>query len=442
MLSVLARVIVCCIVFAWFVLDSLRCRFRYNLIKTSLLLGFLIIITAAVTILFLIPGYMLAGHTLFAVILWIVLAVAIFCTVIKGSFWESLFLILVVLNLYVNIVAIAKVIVNICGVSFSKTAFGALVTMAVLAAYLPFLWFLFSRLFKKIIEYNLNFSFWKMIWGLPALTYMIFYVKIINDYWRQPVKPGTEDLIFIVMWSFTTYALFWVTLQMLIQAYKGIFAAEEMKLAASQIKMQEEQYQRLLNDIADTARIRHDWRHHLLTLHCFAEKGEMESVRSYLKALLPTYVPDKEDRFCLNHIVNVILAHYITNAREQGVMVECRVDLPASIALPDTDLCIVFGNLLENGVTACASQTQDVKRLEIKAHMKGRQLVLMVKNTYGGRVEKRAGVYYSTKHGGPGIGISSVQNVAQKHGGHVKIDFDGKYFSVFALMNADDVPGT
>ena len=63
---------------------------------------------------------------------WILTAVAIFRIAIKGSFFEILFIVLMVLNLYVNIVAIAKVIVNSLSLNLPFSMVYALVVIGVL----------------------------------------------------------------------------------------------------------------------------------------------------------------------------------------------------------------------------------------------------------------------------------------------------------------------
>ena len=72
------------------------------------------------------------------------------------------------------------------------------------------------------------------------------------------------DILFTILWSFTTYALFWVTLQMIIQTHEGISAMEDTKRITMQLEMQKERYEKLLENIESTRRLRHDWRHHLM----------------------------------------------------------------------------------------------------------------------------------------------------------------------------------
>lgn len=292
--SIVLRVTFICTIFAFLVFIPLKSRYRYDSMKTALLISSLIGITGLITILFLTSGGLLSQYSNWGIILWICSAIFIFRLTIKGSYLEILFTVLVVLNLYVNIVAIAKIIVSDMKLGISPDVLFALTTVIIFIAYMPLLWNLFFKLYKKVIEFNIYFSFWKFIWIIPALTYAIFYVKIINDYWKNPVQSGTGEIMFSVFWSLTTYIFFWVTLQMLIHAYQGIAAVEQMKSVTSQLRMQEEQYKRLLDYIEKDSRNRHDWRHHLLMISGFAENGELGRLKEYLKKLMPEYAASNE----------------------------------------------------------------------------------------------------------------------------------------------------
>ena len=53
---------------------------------------------------------------------------------------------------------------------------------------------------------------------------------------------------------------------------------------------------------------------------------------------------------CKNHVADVILQHYAGMAQNHGIETEITVDLPEECGIADTDLCIIFGNLVERCV--------------------------------------------------------------------------------------------
>lgn len=436
------RVTITCLVFAYVVFIPLRSRYKRSALQTWVMVSLLIVVTVTVTILFLTSNRYFHRYSTFGILLWITSAVILFQMSVRCSRLETLFLVLVVLNLYVNIMVVSKVMGKVLHLPFSHELSKLIYAMAVLVLYIPLLHSLFMNLYRRVIERNVSSSLWRFIWVIPALTYLVFYVKFINDYWKKPIQMGTEDILFTILWSFTTYALFWVTLQMIVQTYEGISAAEQTKLIMLQLRMQKAQYEKLLENIEKTKRLRHDWRHHLMTLNGIAESGDIKEVQRYLKELIPEYGAGKDIILCRNHVVDVILQHYAGMAENSGIEMEVTADIPQDPGITDTDLCIIFGNLVENAAEACIGQKNGAKHIKVNSCMKGSQLIVMVKNTHGNMIDQRNGTFYSTKHEGEGVGLPSVRKVAEKYQGIMKAEYDELYFTAYVILNRrDEQPG-
>ena len=360
MACITLRVMCCCCVFAFFLFFSFKSRLRLGYWTSAALFLFDITVTAAVTILFLVPGSPLREYNIYGICLWLLVSVVVFRIVIKGSAFEILFIVLV--------------------------------------------------------------------------TYLIFYVKIVNDYWITGVHTGPGDVVFVILWSFATYAFFYVTLQMLIQAYKGITAVQQAETVSAQLTLQKEQYGKLLESIEKTSRLKHDWRHHLLSINGFVEAEDIKGLKEYVKELIPEYIEGKEISICRNHIADVILRHYAAAAEAAGIRLDISANLSEIPDVSDMDLCIIFGNLLENALEACNGMEDGAGHVEIQAEMRGKQLVLQIQNTYQRDVILKEGKYYSTKHSGVGIGLSSVEKVVDKYHGIMRVSFDGIIFKVQILL--------
>lgn len=434
LLSAVVRVGVPCIVFAFLVFSALRTRFRYGYFYTGLLVIALIVITIVVTIFFLTSGRFLVKYSTLGVILWLFSAIVIFRLAIKGSFFELLFVVLVILNLYVNIAAISRVILSVLGLSYHNALAYTLIRTLALMGSIPLLWIFLEKLYRRVIEFEIRFSFWRYLWVIPGLLYLIFFIKIVPDYWRRPTAANNADIAFVVLWAVVTYGVFCVTMLMLIQSYQSITAKQHSELIATQLKAQVSQYEKLLENTENTARMRHDWRHHLLSINGFAEAGQLEELQKYLKALSPDYLGGEEPPLCQNYVINVLLQHYGAIAKANHIAMTIAADVPKALAIADTDLCVIFGNLVENAVEACMRQQQGEKTITLKAEMNGKQLALLVKNTYQDAILFHDNVYNSTKREGAGIGLASVGRVVANHAGTMKISHTETHFKVSVLL--------
>lgn len=52
---------------------------------------------------------------------------------------------------------------------------------------------------------------------------------------------------------------------------------------------------------------------------------------------------------------------YLTQAKDEGIRVEVSLPLPKQLPVPESDVCVLLGNLLENALSACRklSPSQD-----------------------------------------------------------------------------------
>jgi sensor histidine kinase regulating citrate/malate metabolism len=110
-----------------------------------------------------------------------------------------------------------------------------------------------------------------------------------------------------------------------------------------------------------------------------------------------------------------------------------RVELPKIINISDTDLCIIFGNCIENAIEACR-RIKSEKFIKIKSKTINKILSITIDNSFDGSIKKAAGNYLSLKREGEGIGISSVKSVVRKYGESAQFDVKGNIFQVAIIL--------
>ena len=112
--------------------------------------------------------------------------------------------------------------------------------------------------------------------------------------------------------------------------------------------------------------------------------------------------------------------------------------IPQDAGLPDTEVSVLLGNLLENALDACRQEESADKRIIVRAGVEGGALCITVDNTYTGSLKlAEDGQLLSTKHNGPGLGTRSVQSIAQQHGGLCRLEVREGMFcaSVYCSRN-------
>lgn len=293
----------------------------------------------------------------------------------------------------------------------------------------------FNNMYYIIDENNLYHrqSFYWLSQALPAsgilinIGTIIFYRKVMRFrsvlffmlYMVVPFAAMAVQFMFygvtLVNVGITLTILF---LYIYVQTELTINFESTIKAINRQLALQGDYYKSLQSHIEETKKARHDLRHHLSVIQSYAAAGETEKLNGYLNEYVLSLPHDADIIFCENFAVNSLLCYYIGIAKSEGIQVDTRLELPADIGISDTDLCIIFGNCVENAIEACRKLTEG-KFIKINSRLTGKLLTITIDNSFNGEIKKEGDVFLSNKHEGKpsrGIGISSVKAVVQKYG--------------------------
>ena len=134
--------------------------------------------------------------------------------------------------------------------------------------------------------------------------------------------------------------------------------------------------------------------------------------------------------------VDALAGHYDHEARQLGVPVEWRLELPRQLPVPEADLCMMLGNLLENAFHASQKLPPEQRQVKVMARMLSPAMLgLLVENRYDGVLKRQQGTLHSTKHDGMGIGLVSIQTAVSRYGGSMTVETENCLFRVNILLN-------
>ena len=154
----------------------------------------------------------------------------------------------------------------------------------------------------------------------------------------------------------------------------------------------------------------------------------MEYLQEYASVITEE---EKRICYCRNMAVDAVIHFYAGELREKGIPFECDMMLPQNIGISDTDLCKIYGNLLENAVDAVKDLLPEHKPyVKMLTKVKNKKLLIEISNPYSNEIQRREKVFYSTKHEGFGIGTASVAEVVQRMGGYVVFNTKEGIFKV------------
>ncbi|HOP11746.1 MAG TPA: GHKL domain-containing protein [Oscillospiraceae bacterium] len=189
---------------------------------------------------------------------------------------------------------------------------------------------------------------------------------------------------------------------------------------------------------------RHDYRNHIQVMKVYLDDGETEKLGSYLEDLkldlnsVDTVVKTG------NTMIDAILNSKLSLAYKRDIDVSVKAVVPKDIGIPDIDLCVIIGNLLDNAMEACAKTDTDARpwmRIFIGV-LKG-QLYVSVSNSMTGDVQRTRksdenvpAMYATTKNGNTehGYGLIRIDDIAARHNGYVNRQHEDGVFATEVLL--------
>lgn len=213
-------------------------------------------------------------------------------------------------------------------------------------------------------------------------------------------------------------------------------SSSRLALARSQIAMQKEYYDSLTGQMNEIRGIKHDIRHFIRVISRLSEEKRYDELKRFLIEYSEKTETDPLPVFCENIVANSILGYYSLRAKEGSIPFHCACSIQRQLSMSDTDLCIVLGNALENAVEACGNLDNESTRfISAEARTINGQLLLKIENSYNGSLNIQDGDYISTKSGQfHGIGTQNIRKVVEAYGGFVKMEHNGKVFTLMAAF--------
>ena len=185
------------------------------------------------------------------------------------------------------------------------------------------------------------------------------------------------------------------------------------------LEMQESRYHAQQQYIAESARLRHDFRQQLHSLAEMAAAGNYEQLTEHLLGCVEE-LPRQPVHYCSNLQLNALFSYYASLMDDAQIRRNWKITLPSEMtfSITDMELCSLLGNILVNVWQGCQSVPPQNRYHELTVCVKHEtSLYIVSSNRFDGRIKKENGVYLSTRKNGSGIGLSSIATIAERHRG-------------------------
>ncbi len=258
-------------------------------------------------------------------------------------------------------------------------------------------------------------------------------VLIIYTFMRLALSYDVSRHFLLIILSVAALALVnTFSIIMLIRASRNAEIKAELSLMRNKAESEKKYYEESGRVYEETCRMRHDMKYRLSALRGLIDEGDTDKINKFFEE--SESLTEKRSTYV---VTNNRMLDYIINTKisanpdiEFIVTGECR-----SLAyIDDLNIAVLFGNMLDNALEACAANGEKLISISFKA-TNGYQTVIC-KNPIRTSVLKTNKNFKSTKKGKGmhGYGIKSMRMITDKYDGFLDFYEEGHFFCVQVVL--------
>lgn len=180
--------------------------------------------------------------------------------------------------------------------------------------------------------------------------------------------------------------------------------------------------------LEEMRRYRHDVKNLLHNIAVFINEGDYDHASQLLSevAALAEASASGVKRYADNSLLDTLLYEFDKACEARDIRLEASCFGSSALPLSLVELCRIFNNLSANALEACQKVEENKRWIEWRTMVKGRWLIMQVRNSCTENVRFENGALLSTKDhlSQHGYGVGNVKEIVELHGGSTHIDID------------------
>ena len=264
--------------------------------------------------------------------------------------------------------------------------------------------------------------------GSMFIAYRVFYTQyqmgIQGFYWKTMISIIILFCINVIIFNIIAQLSENLELQRKTAIYEKEFALLE-------------QYMHERENLMRDFRVkRHDLKHQMLNLLSLLQEHKYEKLELDLQNLAE--LKPFNELFIINtqnSFIDTLVNSKYTVAHEKGITFNVNIDVPVELPIAGEDLCVILGNALDNAIEACLRGKVENPCIMLKIIYDGENLIIIIKNTFDGKINK--GKYLTRKHDVQqhGMGIYSIKHTITKYKGTYNVEIKQNWYCLEIILH-------
>lgn len=238
---------------------------------------------------------------------------------------------------------------------------------------------------------------------LPAVYYIFDYsFTKLSDLLYSNNKTVVEFMGFIFCIAYLAFLLIYFREYEKKQEIKQYSELMEMQLLS--IEKESEQVKRSKQKLSI---LRHDMRHHLNIILTQLQNNNIEKAIDYIEEIGNIYDDTMITAYCQNEMLNSVISIYNARFIDMKITFNCNICIGEILPCPDTAICTILSNALENSMHALEEMTTEKKWANLTISEKKNHLLIQIENPIV-RIPKFVNGIPTSDKKGHGIGVKSI----------------------------------
>lgn len=195
-------------------------------------------------------------------------------------------------------------------------------------------------------------------------------------------------------------------------------------------KMEISRYKTMLWQYENQVNLRHDMKNHLISMSALSENRQWDKLKEYISKMYGTAITDNMDIETGNNVVNAIINIKAQEAERQNIKFECDVNMSKHFDIDEYDLCVIWGNILDNAINA-AGAADGERYVYVQGEIVKGNLIISIKNS----IKQNTGMERFGKQNW-GTGITNVNKIVQGLKGIMNIEIGDDTFEISIMLPA------
>ena len=279
---------------------------------------------------------------------------------------------------------------------------------------------------------NINIhKVWNTALMFPILLIAINVYSIPKAYRNMHVGRvlPIATILFII-----TFILYISILWLFYTISKNIMETNKIEEKNYILEIHSRQYKNLQHYMEETSKLRHDFKHSVHMMNILAMEGNIDEIKKHLSTYEEKLNIQAPKKYCFQSSINALLNYYNSVANKENIQTNWKINIPEDILISEFDLCNLLGNICDNAIRGSNSEEKE-KYFNLKVDFLNNRLYIVSSNNFDGYIEKENDKYISTKKVKSGVGIFSMESVAEKYNGIAEIINNDNKFMVNIMLN-------